>query len=154
MNTLTTLAKLQNAMIEKHAGVDLPGSEPHIHITSGGTGEQVVHFMLFCPTDKATHLEQEIRADFMALYEQHFPEKKAEEQVGAILSLVVITSGYLINDGYCYDKILNSRFSKKKSMVRAIAYMSSVVYSEHSAQPKDTKNFIKDMLRQAMDAYG
>jgi hypothetical protein len=38
-------------------------------------------------------------------------------------------------------------------MVRAIAYMSSVVYSERSAQPKDTKNFIKDMLRQAMDTH-
>jgi len=79
INYFSEVAKRYNAMIEKHAGVDLPGSEPHIHITSGGTGEQVVHFMLFCPTDKATHLEQEIRADFMALYVQHFPEKKAEE---------------------------------------------------------------------------
>jgi hypothetical protein len=32
--------------------------------------------MLFCPTDKATHLEQEIRADFMALYEEHFPKEE------------------------------------------------------------------------------
>ncbi|WP_159652504.1 mechanosensitive ion channel family protein [Vibrio atypicus] len=70
------VAKRYNSMIEKHAGVDLPGSEPHIHITSGATGEQVVHFMLFCPTDKATHLEQEIRADFMALYEEHFPKEE------------------------------------------------------------------------------
>jgi len=70
------VAKRYNSMIEKHAGVDLPGAEPHIHITSGATGEQVVHFMLFCPTDKATHLEQEIRADFMALYEEHFPKEE------------------------------------------------------------------------------
>ncbi|MEF1254914.1 mechanosensitive ion channel family protein [Vibrio sp. M260112] len=74
------VAKRYNSMIEKHAGVDLPGSEPHIHINSGSTGEQIVHFMLFCPTDKATHLEQEIRADFMALYEQRFPcNKNAQE---------------------------------------------------------------------------
>ena len=79
INYFSEVAKRYNAMIEKHAGVDLPGSEPHIHITSGGTGEQVVHFMLFCPTDKATHLEQEIRADFMALYEQYFPHDKAAE---------------------------------------------------------------------------
>jgi len=71
------VAKRYNSMIEKHAGVDLPGAEPHIHITSGATGEQVVHFMLFCPTDKATHLEQEIRADFMALYEEHFPKEES-----------------------------------------------------------------------------
>ena len=61
-----------NSMIEKHAGVDLPGAEPHIHISSAPTGEQVVHFMLFCPTDKATHLEQDIRKDFMTLYEETF----------------------------------------------------------------------------------
>lgn len=67
------VAKRYNSMIEKHAGVDLPGSEAHIHITSGATGEQFVHIMLFCPTDKAVHLEQEIRADFMALYEERFP---------------------------------------------------------------------------------
>ncbi|KGY10383.1 mechanosensitive ion channel family protein [Vibrio sinaloensis] len=72
------VAKRYNTVIEKHAGVDLPGSEPHIHITSGATGEQIVHFMLFCPTDKATHLEQDIRADFMALYEERFPKETDE----------------------------------------------------------------------------
>ncbi|MCG9595894.1 mechanosensitive ion channel family protein [Vibrio sp. Isolate25] len=74
------VATRYNAMIEKHAGVDLPGAEPHIHINSGATGEQVVHFMIFCPTDKATHLEQEIRKDFMELYEERFPPKKDEEK--------------------------------------------------------------------------
>lgn len=72
------VAKRYNAVIEKHAGVDLPGSEPHIHITSGPTGEQIVHFMLFCPTEKATHLEQEIRADFMHLYDQRFPKESEQ----------------------------------------------------------------------------
>ena len=28
------VARRYNGVIEKHAGVDLPGSEPHIHITS------------------------------------------------------------------------------------------------------------------------
>ncbi|MCC2522018.1 mechanosensitive ion channel family protein [Vibrio coralliilyticus] len=72
------VATRYNAMIEKHAGVDLPGAEPHIHITSSSTGEQVVHFMIFCPTDKATHLEQEIRKDFMELYEDRFQSEKEE----------------------------------------------------------------------------
>jgi len=74
------VATRYNAVIEKHAGVDLPGAEPHIHITSGSTGEQIVHFMLFCPTDKATHLEQEIRADFMHLYYERFPVNSETEQ--------------------------------------------------------------------------
>ncbi|RJX75389.1 mechanosensitive ion channel family protein [Vibrio sinensis] len=72
------VARRYNAMIEKHAGVDLPGAEPHIHITSTSTGEQVVHFMIFCPTDKATHLEQHIRQDFMQLYGEHFPANSAD----------------------------------------------------------------------------
>jgi hypothetical protein len=29
--------------------------------------------MIFCPTDKANHLEHLIRKDFMELYEQRFP---------------------------------------------------------------------------------
>lgn len=68
------VAKRYNAIIEKRAGVDLPGSEPHIAVTSAATGEQIVQFTLFCPTDKASHLEQGIRMDFMALYEQRFPK--------------------------------------------------------------------------------
>ncbi len=69
------VAHRYNAMIEKHAGVDLPGAEPHIHISSTPTGEQKVHVMIFCPTDKANHLEHLIRRDFMELYEQHFPRE-------------------------------------------------------------------------------
>ncbi|KJG24371.1 mechanosensitive ion channel protein MscS [Photobacterium iliopiscarium] len=66
------VARRYNSVIEKHAGVDLPGSEPHIHISSSTTGEQIVHFMLFCPTERATHLEQDIRRDFMEEYIQTF----------------------------------------------------------------------------------
>ncbi|WP_394166433.1 mechanosensitive ion channel family protein [Photobacterium piscicola] len=67
------VARRYNSVIEKHAGVDLPGSEPHIHISSSTTGEQIVHFMLFCPTERATHLEQDIRRDFMEEYTRAFP---------------------------------------------------------------------------------
>ena len=71
------VARRYNSVIEKHAGLDLPGSEPHIHISSSSTGEQIVHFMLFCPTERATHLEQDIRRDFMEEYERAFPAKIA-----------------------------------------------------------------------------
>ena len=74
------VAARYNTMIEKHAGVDLPGAEPHMHITSGPSGEQVVHFMLFCPTDKATHLEHKIRADFMEAYKAHFPLDEEKDE--------------------------------------------------------------------------
>ncbi|MGX9522066.1 mechanosensitive ion channel family protein [Vibrio mediterranei] len=68
------VARRYNSVIEKHAGVDLPGSEPHVHISSGATGEQILHVMIFCPTELATHLEQEIRADFMNIYHHAFPK--------------------------------------------------------------------------------
>nr|WP_272909892.1 mechanosensitive ion channel family protein [Vibrio floridensis] len=67
------VAKRYNAMIEKHAGVDLPGAEAHIHISSAPAGEQVVNFMIFCPTEKAVHLESLIRQDFMSLYQSRHP---------------------------------------------------------------------------------
>ncbi|OLQ84752.1 mechanosensitive ion channel protein MscS [Vibrio ponticus] len=69
------VARRYNSIIERHAGVDLPGSEPHIHINSTATGEQNIHIMIFCPTDQANHIEQLIREDFMVLYEQRFVEK-------------------------------------------------------------------------------
>ncbi len=61
------------AALSKNAGVDLHGSEPHIHITSSSTGDKKSHFMIFCPTEKAVHLEQEIRKDFMEAYAEAFP---------------------------------------------------------------------------------
>jgi len=67
------VARRYNSMIEKHAGVDLPGADPHVEITSTAAGEQVVHIKIFCPTERATYLEQLIRKDFMELYEVMFP---------------------------------------------------------------------------------
>ena len=69
------VAKRYNVVIERHAGVDLPGAEPHISVSSANTGEQIVHFMLFCPTDRAFEIEQLIREDFMAMYQRHFSQK-------------------------------------------------------------------------------
>ncbi|MEZ9369029.1 mechanosensitive ion channel family protein [Shewanella sp. 10N.286.51.B2] len=68
------VATRYNNIIERHAGVDLPGPEPHIHIHSGPAGEQMVHIMIFCPTERATHLEQHIREDFMIAYHEAFPK--------------------------------------------------------------------------------
>ena len=72
------VARRYNSVIEKHAGVDLPGSEPHIHITTTSMGEQKVYYMIFCPTEKASHLEQLIRQDFMEAYERRFPKEEKE----------------------------------------------------------------------------
>lgn len=70
------VAKRYNNIIEKHAGVDLPGPEPHIHINSGPAGEQNIHIMIFCPTERASHLEQLIREDFMIAYHEAFGKEE------------------------------------------------------------------------------
>lgn len=74
------VARRYNGVIEKHAGVDLPGPDPHIHITTTSTGEQVVHVMLFCPTEMATHLEQQIREDFMQIYQETYGKNNLNEE--------------------------------------------------------------------------
>ncbi|MDV5167880.1 mechanosensitive ion channel family protein [Photobacterium rosenbergii] len=73
------VARRYNGVIEKHAGVDLPGPDPHVHITTTATGEQVLHIMLFCPTEMATHLEQLIREDFMQIYHETFSNHSLNE---------------------------------------------------------------------------
>ncbi|EEX64391.1 mechanosensitive ion channel family protein [Vibrio metoecus] len=67
------VARRYNTVIERHAGVDLPSAEPHIEISSSAAGEQIVHIMIFCPTERANQLEQLIRKDFMEEYERGFP---------------------------------------------------------------------------------
>lgn len=61
------VARRYNSVIERHAGVDLPGAEPHIHIGTNCTGESVMHITIFCPTEQAAELEQHITSDFMRL---------------------------------------------------------------------------------------
>ncbi|WP_217274178.1 mechanosensitive ion channel family protein [Shewanella sp. VB17] len=77
------VARRYNNIIEKHAGVDLPGPEPHIHVSSGVTGEQHVHIMIFCPTERASHLEQLIRQDFMFAYHESFGKSPSPTRVDA-----------------------------------------------------------------------
>ncbi len=55
-----------NNVIEKSLGVDLPGEEPYIRITTTESGDFKFTIILFCPTEQAVSLEQRITQDFMA----------------------------------------------------------------------------------------
>lgn len=63
-----------NNVIEKRLGVDLPGEEPYIRITTTHLGHLDFTIILFCPTEQAVSLEQRISADFMAYYYDHLPK--------------------------------------------------------------------------------
>lgn len=80
------VARRYNTVIERHAGVDLPSADPHIEISSAATGEQIVHFMIFCPTERANKLEQLIRCDFMQEFERAFPRSMPAMDPNAIHS--------------------------------------------------------------------
>ncbi|MCP4882344.1 MAG: mechanosensitive ion channel family protein [Flavobacteriales bacterium] len=62
------VASRYNQMIERHAGVDLPGAEAHSMIITTSLGDQQVHIRLFCPTELASDLEHQIRRDFAFMY--------------------------------------------------------------------------------------
>ena len=54
-------------------------------MVSTSMGEQVVHFMLFCPTERASELEQLIREDFMSLYHARFTVSSTPIQTAPVV---------------------------------------------------------------------
>ncbi|MDH5552976.1 MAG: mechanosensitive ion channel family protein, partial [Nitrosomonas sp.] len=54
------VAKRYNTYIEKHTGVDFPGAEPRIIISTNEYAKHIITVIVFCPTEKATELEQQI----------------------------------------------------------------------------------------------
>ena len=63
------VARRYHSVIQKHSGVDLPKVEPLIEIRTNSSGDQIVQIMVFCPTEKARNLEQQIRCYFMTQYQ-------------------------------------------------------------------------------------
>lgn len=64
------LAKRYNAVVERRLGSAISGPAPEIHFTTSDTGEFKASFVIFCPTEKAIHLEHQLTADFMSLWYQ------------------------------------------------------------------------------------
>lgn len=54
------IARRYNAFIEKRTGVDIPGPEPRIMISTNELAKPVITVIMFCPTDKAVELELHI----------------------------------------------------------------------------------------------
>jgi small-conductance mechanosensitive channel len=61
------VAKRYNQVIERHAGVDLPGAEPLLLTGTTEFGDSTLSVMLFCPTELAVELEQKIRSEVLLL---------------------------------------------------------------------------------------
>jgi small-conductance mechanosensitive channel len=54
------ISRRYNAFIEKRTGVDIPGPEPRIMISTNELAKRVITVIMFCPTEKAVELELHI----------------------------------------------------------------------------------------------
>ena len=70
------VGKRYNNVIEKRLGVDLPGEEPYIRITTTDLGNLKFTIILFCPTEQAVSLEQRITQHFMTYYYEQLNKLK------------------------------------------------------------------------------
>jgi len=60
-----------NQLIESRLDINIAGPEPHIQIATSDIGDTQVFFTIFCPTDKALEIEQQLTNDFMRLWFEH-----------------------------------------------------------------------------------
>lgn len=61
-----------NQLIENRLDINIAGPEPHIQIATSEIGDTQAIFTIFCPTERAMEIEQNLTADFMTLW---FKEK-------------------------------------------------------------------------------
>lgn len=60
-----------NHLIENRLDIKIAGPEPHIQIATSEIGDIQVFFTIFCPTESAMEIEQNLTADFLSLWFQH-----------------------------------------------------------------------------------
>ncbi len=74
------IAVRYNHMIERRAGVDLPGAEPYVYIRTTELGDQQIIVRIFCPTSRAVELEQTVRHYVMQLYQTLKKEQERDKE--------------------------------------------------------------------------
>ncbi|MCH9665431.1 MAG: mechanosensitive ion channel family protein [Gammaproteobacteria bacterium] len=74
------VAKRYNDYIEKHTGVDFPGHEPRILLSTNEYANHIFTVIVFCPTEKATELEQQITFGILGLRTKSIENANNERQ--------------------------------------------------------------------------
>lgn len=62
------VAQRYNDMLEKRLGVQLPGPESSVRITTTNLGKNQFTVTVFCPTEEAVKIEQKLTEDFMKFW--------------------------------------------------------------------------------------
>lgn len=65
-----------NQLIENRLDINITGPEPHIQVATSEIGDTQVIFTIFCPTERAMAIEQQLTGDFMNMW---FEEKKRQD---------------------------------------------------------------------------
>lgn len=65
-----------NQMIERRLDVSIEGPEPRIEVSTSDIGHTVIRCTIFCPTERAIEIEQNIMAEFMQLWFAEFTKPK------------------------------------------------------------------------------
>lgn len=76
------VAERYNSMIERSLDAELPGPKPKISISTTDLGRIKTSFTIFCPTEKAKDIEENLTKDFFTLYAEQkslMKEIKSEE---------------------------------------------------------------------------
>ena len=62
-----------NQLIESRLDINIAGPEPQIQITTSELGDTQFLFTIFCPTDRALEIEQQLTSDCLGMW---FEKKK------------------------------------------------------------------------------
>ena len=62
------VAMRYNHLIENRLDINIAGPEPHIQVATSDIGDTQVFFTIFCPTETALEIEQNLTSDFMRLW--------------------------------------------------------------------------------------
>ncbi len=71
------VASRYNHLIENRLDINIAGPEPHIQVATSELGDTQVIFTIFCPTERAMAIEQQLTADFMTMW---FEQKRIQDQ--------------------------------------------------------------------------
>lgn len=74
------VARRYNSMLEKRLGVNLPGPETSVRITTTNIGKNQFTITVFCPTEEAVKIEQQLTEDFMMFWYAEVEKQKLEKE--------------------------------------------------------------------------
>ncbi len=70
------VADRYGSLIEKRLGLKLNNSEPSIKVTTSDLGKNIFTISVFCPTDEAINIEQQLTDDFMKTWYKELKSTK------------------------------------------------------------------------------